>query len=59
MPLVGEWWTSNLFFGVAFLVAGGGVVGIAWWVLRGTALNRTAMDTADPAAETVTPEPSH
>ena len=38
----GEWWVSNLLFGAAFVVAGVGVVGIGWWVLRGDRLNRVA-----------------
>ena len=38
----GEWWPSNLLFGVVFLVASLGIVGIGWWVLRGDKLNRIA-----------------
>jgi hypothetical protein len=57
--LFGEWWTSNLFFGAVFLIAGLGVVGIAWWVLRGSARNRAAVDVADPGTEIVTPERGH
>lgn len=38
----GEWWTANLLFGVVFIVASIGIVGIGWFVLRGDRLNREA-----------------
>jgi len=40
--LAGEWVPAWLWMSVAFLVAGLGVVGLVWWVLRGDALNRAA-----------------
>ena len=36
----GEWIWASLALGLAFLVAALGVVGLAWWVLRGDAINR-------------------
>lgn len=36
----GEWWVANILFGAAFVVAGIGIVGIGWWVVRGDRLNR-------------------
>ena len=48
--LAGEWWYANLLFGVTFIVAGVGIVGLGWWVLRGDRLNRDLMPT-DPADE--------
>jgi len=40
--LAGEWVPAWLWMSVTFLVAGIGVVGLGWWVLRGDALNRAA-----------------
>jgi hypothetical protein len=36
----GEWIWASVALGLAFLVATLGVVGLAWWVLRGDAINR-------------------
>lgn len=36
----GEWWFANILFGAVFVVAGIGIVGIGWWVMRGERLNR-------------------
>ena len=47
--LYGEWVHSNIYFSIAFLAAGAGIVGIGWWVLRGDSLNRGAMDDAADA----------
>ena len=38
--LAGEWVPAWLFMSATFLVAVLGVSGLAWWVLRGDALNR-------------------
>lgn len=53
---VGEWVTSNLLFGAVFVVAGAGVVGLFWYVLRGDRLNRRGLqsDRAEDFVETVT-----
>ena len=42
--LAGEWVPAWLGMSVAFLVAGLGVVGLGWWVIRGDARNRAAED---------------
>jgi hypothetical protein len=39
-PLQGEWIPASIGLGLAFLVATLGVIGLAWWVLRGEAINR-------------------
>jgi len=39
--LFGEWIPASMFLGLAFLVAAIGVAGLAWWVLRGDAINRS------------------
>jgi hypothetical protein len=38
--LFGEWIPASMFLGLAFLVAVLGVAALAWWVLRGDAINR-------------------
>ncbi len=42
--LAGEWVSAWLAMSLAFLVAGLGVVGLGWWVLRADARNRAAED---------------
>ncbi len=37
---IGEWVSAYVFFGLAFAVASGGVLGLGYWVLRGDAANR-------------------
>ena len=51
MYLAGEWVSAWLFMSITFLVAGLGVVGLGWWVLRGDARNRAAEELADRARE--------
>lgn len=48
--LAGEWVSAGLGFSVTFLVAGLGVVGLGWWVLRKDKLNRAAEEAAERAA---------
>ena len=50
---IGEWVTAWLAMSITFLVAGLGVVGLGWWVLRGDARNRAA-ELEEPS--TATPE---
>ena len=38
--LAGEWVLANLMLGLAFVVAGAGVLGLGWWVVRGDRINR-------------------
>ena len=40
--LAGEWVSAWLAMSITFLVAGLGVVGLGWWVLRGDKRNRAA-----------------
>ena len=40
--LAGEWVSAWLEMSVTFLVAGLGVTGLGWWVLRGDRINRAA-----------------
>jgi hypothetical protein len=47
--LAGEWVGAWLGMSVTFLVAGLGVVGLGWWVLRKEALNRAAEEAAEKA----------
>jgi len=54
--LAGEWVSAWLAMSIPFLVAGLGVVGLGWWVLRGDARNRAGEDAAEAAAAT---EASH
>ena len=51
MYLAGEWVSAWLFMSITFLVAGLGVVGLGWWVLRGDARNRAAEELADRSRE--------
>ena len=51
MYLAGEWVSAWLFMSVTFLVAGLGVVGLGWWVLRGDARNRAAEEIAESSHE--------
>lgn len=48
--LAGEWVPAWLAMSVTFLVAGVGVAGLGWWVLRGDRRNRAAEEAADRAA---------
>jgi len=48
--LAGEWVPAWLAMSITFLVAGLGVVGLGWWVLRGDARNRAGEDAAEAAA---------
>lgn len=52
---IGEWVTSNILFSAAFLVAGVGIVGIAYWVLRADRINRAAIDSSVDGED----EPAH
>jgi UPF0716 family protein affecting phage T7 exclusion len=45
--LAGEWVGAWLGMSITFLVAALGVVGLGWWVVRGSARNRAA----EPEAE--------
>ena len=45
--LAGEWVPAWLGMSVTFLVAGLGVVGLGWWVLRKDKLNRAAEEPAE------------
>ncbi len=47
--LAGEWVPAWLGMSITFLVAGLGVVGLGWWVLRSEARNRAADDAAERA----------
>ena len=58
MFLAGEWVNAWLFMSITFLVAAGGVVGLGWWVLRGSALNRAA-DLLESQPEPEAAEPHH
>lgn len=51
MYLAGEWVSAWLFMSITFLVAGLGVVGLGWWVLRGDARNRAAEELAARSRE--------
>jgi hypothetical protein len=44
--LAGEWVPAWLGLTLTFLVAGLGVVGLGWWVLRKDKMNRVAEDAA-------------
>jgi glucose dehydrogenase len=48
--LAGEWVPAWLGMSIAFLVAGLGVAGLGWWVLRGDSRNRAAENEAEQAA---------
>ncbi len=44
---VGEWWHSNVYFSLVFLIALGGVTAVAAYVVRGDRINRRAIDNID------------
>ena len=48
--LAGEWVPAWLWMSMTFLVAGLGVAGLGWWVLRGDARNRAAEDAVEREA---------
>lgn len=52
--LYGEWWNSNILFSLAFIFALVGVTALAWWVLRGDAINRRRPP-SDPDREEAAP----
>ena len=56
--LAGEWVPAGLGFSITFLVAGLGVVGLGWWVLRGDARNRAAEEAAEKPAEEAAEKPA-
>ncbi len=45
--LAGEWVAAWLAMTITFAVALGGVVGLGWWVLRGSARNRASEDVGE------------
>lgn len=55
----GEWVPAWLGLSVTFLVAGLGVVGLGWWVLRGDARNRAAEEALERPAESEHTEVHH
>jgi hypothetical protein len=57
--LVGEWVPAWLGMSVTFLVAGLGVVGLGWWVLRKDKMNRAAQEAELAAADTTSNEGHH
>jgi glucose dehydrogenase len=57
--LVGEWVPAWLGMSVTFLVAGLGVVGLGWWVLRKDKLNRAAEEAELAAADSQPTEAHH
>jgi hypothetical protein len=59
MYLAGEWVNAWLLMSITFLVAGGGVVGLGWWVLRGDARNRAAEAILEAPPEPEGTEPHH
>jgi hypothetical protein len=59
MFLAGEWVNAWLFMSITFLVAGIGVVGLGWWVLRGDARNRAAENMLEPPPEPPENQPPH
>jgi hypothetical protein len=48
--LAGEWVPAWLGMSITFLVAGLGVAGLGWWVLRGDSRNRAGDEEAERAA---------
>jgi hypothetical protein len=46
--LAGEWVGAWLEMSLTFLVAGIGVAGLGWWVLRGDARNRKTEASSEP-----------
>ena len=59
MYLAGEWVNAWLFMSVTFLVAALGVVGLGWWVLRGSARNRAAESVLESPPDAEAAEPHH
>jgi hypothetical protein len=57
--LAGEWVPAWLGMSVTFLVAGLGVVGLGWWVLRKDKLNRAAEEAAEVAGADALPKEAH
>ena len=57
--LVGEWVPAWLGMSITFLVAGLGVVGLGWWVLRKDKMNRAAQEAELAAADTTSNEGHH
>jgi len=57
--LAGEWVPAWLAMSIAFLVAGLGVAGLGWWVLRGDARNRAGEEAAEAAAAESAHEEAH
>jgi hypothetical protein len=57
--LAGEWVPAWLAMSITFLVAGLGVAGLGWWVLRGDARNRAGEDGAEAAATESTQKEAH
>jgi glucose dehydrogenase len=57
--LVGEWVPAWLGMSITFLVAGLGVVGLGWWVLRKDKMNRAAQEAELAAADTQPKEAHH
>jgi glucose dehydrogenase len=57
--LAGEWVPAWLGMSVTFLVAGLGVAGLGWWVLRKDKLNRAAEEAELAATEPQPKEPHH
>ncbi len=50
--LTGEWVPAWLWMSITFLVAGLGVAGLGWWVLRGDARNRRAEEALESTERT-------
>jgi hypothetical protein len=57
--LAGEWVPAWLAMSITFLVAGLGVVGLGWWVLRGDARNRAGEDAVEASAAESLKETHH
>jgi len=57
--LAGEWVPAWLAMSITFLVAGLGVVGLGFWVLRGDRRNREAEEAAERASATEPTEAHH
>jgi glucose dehydrogenase len=57
--LIGEWVPAWLGLSATFLVAGLGVVGLGWWVLRKDKMNRAAEEAELAAADSQPKEIHH
>lgn len=55
VPVIGEWIPAWGWMSLTFLVAGAGVVGLGWWVVRGDQRNRRFDDLS--SEETRGPRP--